>query len=61
MFQIAGELGVRIGDIERWPMSELLEWAEYEKIRATKPEQTADSMMRNAQFITARMKGKSRG
>ena len=61
MFVMADKLGMRISEIEEWPMSELLEWADYEKIRETKLDQTPESMMRQAQVITSQMKGRSRG
>ena len=61
MFVMAGKLGMRISEIEKWPLTELLEWADYEKIRETKLDQSPESMMRQARVITSQMKGRSRG
>ena len=54
MFYLAALLGVRIGEIEKWPMSELREWSDYEKVKGLKPEQSAEAMMQAARMISAR-------
>ena len=54
MFYMAALLGVRISEVEAWPMSELREWSDYVRVKDLKPEQSADQMMRAARMISAR-------
>ena len=54
MFYMAALLGVRISEVEAWPMSELREWSDYVRVKDLKPEQSAEQMMRAALTITSR-------
>ena len=60
MFHLAEVLGKTIGEIERMPASEMMEWGAYLNMKAKgqKPEMTPDEMMAAAQHIT---RGAARG
>ena len=53
MYHVAEIVGCRIGEIEAWPIAELLEWADWEASKRTgKAEQSPDDMLREAMRIS---------
>ena len=61
MYHMASKLGLRISEVEAWPIAELLEWAKYETIKDKKPDQDPDRMLAFAKLMTARLQGQARG
>ena len=63
MYYMASQLGLRISEVEAWPVAELLEWARYERLKHQKPDQDPDRMLAFAHQMTALMKArrKARG
>ena len=53
MFSLAERLGCRMYEIEQWPMAELLEWGDWERLKAEGPVQSPEDMLKVARMITA--------
>ena len=60
MYYMASKLGLRISQVEAWPVAELLEWARYERIKDKTPDQAPDQMLAFAKLMTARLQGQAR-
>ena len=60
MYYMASKLGLRISEVEAWPVAELLEWARYERIKDKKPDQDPDKMLAFAKLMTARLTAQAR-
>jgi len=60
MYYMASKLGLRISEVEAWPVAELLEWARYERIKDKKPDQAPDQMLAFAKLMTVRLTAQAR-
>lgn len=60
MYHMASKLGLRISQVEAWPIAELLEWAEYETIKDRKPDQEPDQMLAFAKMMTGRLQAQAK-
>ena len=60
MYYMASKLGLRISEVEAWPVAELLEWARYERLKDKKPDQAPDQMLAFAKMMTGRLQAQAK-